>query len=71
MDDDDLEAAISDWVVDHPEAIPVLERWGIDYCCGGKSLEYACLQRNVDPYRVLREVRRLASRSDDFADGSE
>jgi hypothetical protein len=34
-----------DWVIDCPESVPILEKYGIDYCCGGKLLTYACEQR--------------------------
>lgn len=59
MSDETLETGIVDWVIEHPESVAVFERYGIDYCCGGKSLEYACLQRGADPQIVLNELRQL------------
>ena len=57
----DLDSSIVDWVIEHPESTPVLERYGIDYSCAGKSLEYACRQRGIDPQFVLDEIRRVMS----------
>ena len=51
-----LGTSVTDWVIDHPEIVPLLERLGIDYACGGRSLEWACHQRGVDPRDVLRQV---------------
>jgi regulator of cell morphogenesis and NO signaling len=48
--------AVVEWAIEHPEAIPVFEMHGIDNCCGGKSLTYACQQRALDPYQVLLEI---------------
>lgn len=41
---------------EHPLAAKVLQRHGIPYCTGGRSLREACLARNVDPLKVLQEV---------------
>ena len=38
-------------------AIRILERHGLDYCCGGKqALDEACLQKGVNPEAIMREV---------------
>jgi regulator of cell morphogenesis and NO signaling len=50
--------AVVDWVIDCPESIPILEKYGIDYCCGGKSLAYACEQRALDSFQVLLEIQK-------------
>ena len=55
----DLESSVSDWVIDHPETLPVFERYGVDYTCGGKSLAHACRQRGLDPARFLEELRKV------------
>ena len=47
-----------DWAVEHPESIPIFEKYGIDYSCGGKSLEYACRQRAINPQAILAEIRQ-------------
>jgi regulator of cell morphogenesis and NO signaling len=40
-----------------PRRAIVFERWGIDYCCGGrKSLEAACREKAVDLEAVLRDL---------------
>jgi regulator of cell morphogenesis and NO signaling len=49
---------VVDWAIDCPESIPIFEKHGIDYCCGGKSLAYACEQRAIDPYQVLLEIQK-------------
>jgi regulator of cell morphogenesis and NO signaling len=49
---------IVDWVIDCPKSIPILEKHGIEYCCGGKSLAYACEQRDLDPNQVLLEIQK-------------
>src|SRR5687768_4407973 len=41
----------------------VFEKFGIDYCCGGrKPLEQACRDRRVDVKAVLDELRRSDER---------
>lgn len=44
------------------QAAAVLERYGLDFCCGGKrTLEEACAQRHVDPAAVEGELGRIES----------
>ena len=50
-----LETSLADWAVDHPEIVPLMERMGLDYTCGGRSLEWACLRCGLNPTMVLRE----------------
>ena len=59
----DLDKSVADWAVDCPAAVAVFEQFGIDYCCGGKSLEYACRQAGAD-------VREVASKLREAVDGS-
>ena len=50
---------VRDIAVAFPTTIPVLERFGIDYCCGGKhTLAEACAHRNLDLAPVLEELER-------------
>lgn len=43
-----------------PSAIPVLERLGIDYCCGGQhTLAEACSKQNLTVAPVLDELKRF------------
>jgi regulator of cell morphogenesis and NO signaling len=53
------ETPVREIVVEAPNAIPVLERFGIDYCCGGKhTLAEACTRRNQSLVPVLEELDR-------------
>jgi regulator of cell morphogenesis and NO signaling len=49
-------------VADRPAAARVLERHGIDYCCGGQQpLDEACRARGLDPTSVLAELTAEAA----------
>jgi regulator of cell morphogenesis and NO signaling len=49
-----IEQTVRQLVVDYPDIIPVFQRYGIDFCCGGeKSLGQACEAANVTPTIVL------------------
>ena len=53
---------VRDLVLAYPGAIPVLEQFGIDYCCGGKhSLAEACTIRNHDVGVVITELNRRSN----------
>ena len=53
------ETQVRDIAVEYPTAIPVLERFGIDFCCGGKhTLAEACTKRDVNLAPVLEELER-------------
>ncbi|WP_166823421.1 DUF542 domain-containing protein [Thalassoroseus pseudoceratinae] len=52
--------AIVDWATDVPESIRVFEKFGVDYCCGGKSLDYACGQRGIEVQQIVDEIRIAA-----------
>lgn len=54
-----LDDPIVDWAVEYPEAIPLFESHGIDYMCGGKSLRYACQQRQLDPATILAQLSKF------------
>lgn len=63
MNDLDLHSSIVDWCIEYPETLPLFEKLGIDYCCGGKSLAYACQQRELNPEAVLIQLEQaIASR---------
>jgi len=57
MTDCDLDTTVPDWVIDHPETLVVFQELGIDTCCGGKSLGFACRQRGLDAEAVLAQLR--------------
>lgn len=53
---------VRDIVVAAPAAITVLERFGIDYCCGGQhSLADACNRRNHEVSAVIEALNRRPS----------
>jgi regulator of cell morphogenesis and NO signaling len=53
------ETPVRDIVVETPTAIPVLEKLGIDYCCGGThTLAEACTRRDRNVASVLDELER-------------
>lgn len=54
-----LQTSVVDWCIEHPETLPLFEKLGIDYCCGGKSLGYACQQRELDPEAVLIQLEQV------------
>ena len=54
-----LQTSVVDWCIEHPETLPLFEKLGIDYCCGGKSLAYACEKRELDPEAVLIQLERI------------
>jgi len=53
------ETSVREIVVEAPNAIPVLEQFGIDYCCGGRhTLGEACTKGNQSLVAVLEELER-------------
>ncbi|MFN8008398.1 MAG: iron-sulfur cluster repair di-iron protein [Terriglobia bacterium] len=55
---------VGELAVEFPDAIPLFEGLGIDYCCGGDhSLEEACLASGVPPKEVIERIETsLASK---------
>ena len=51
-----LDTSVVDWVIDCPDLAPVLEAFGIDYNCGGRSLRYACEREGLDPDTVMQQL---------------
>lgn len=65
----DLSMTVGACVREFPQTSRVFERFGIDYCCGGKrSLSDACQLRNLDPAHVVEELRIALSRPADDGD---
>lgn len=51
-------------VAEQPLRAAVFDRYGIDFCCGGKqTLETACARALIDPDTVLRDLREIDSRA--------
>jgi regulator of cell morphogenesis and NO signaling len=53
-----FETSVTDWVIEHPETLAVFQELGIDYSCGGKSLEFACRERGFDERDVLSRLHQ-------------
>lgn len=51
-----LEDGVPDWIVEYPETLAVFQRLGIEYTCGGRSLEFACRERGYAPQSVLSQL---------------
>jgi regulator of cell morphogenesis and NO signaling len=51
-----LDTPVPDWIIDHPENLATFQELGIDYCCGGKSLAYACQKQGLDAAAVLAKL---------------
>ena len=55
-------ATLADLAAASPHAVSILERHGLDYCCGGsRPFEDACLARGLDPAVILAEIDRAAA----------
>jgi regulator of cell morphogenesis and NO signaling len=52
-----LRSTVGEWVANQPHTSRVFEKLRVDYCCGGgKSLERACLDHQLDPQEVLTRL---------------
>ncbi len=63
----DRDTPVPDWIIEHPETLPVIQTFGIDYSCGGKSLAYACREQRLDVAIVLKELHRCLRNEDENA----
>ena len=59
------DTGVIDWVAEYPETLRVFETFGIDYSCGGKSLEFACREQGLDAGTVLAALRQCIERRRD------
>lgn len=51
------QTTVRDIAIEQPASIRVFEKFGIDYCCGGrKPLAEACQERSLDPQAVLAAI---------------
>lgn len=55
----DLDTAVADWVIEHPETLKVFQDLGVEYSCGGRSLDFACRERGLDGSSVLAALREV------------
>jgi regulator of cell morphogenesis and NO signaling len=52
-----VETPVGQLVAERPSRSRVFERWGLDYCCGGKKpLNRACSEKQVDIDAVVRDL---------------
>lgn len=52
-----LDSTVGQWVATHPQTSRLFEASRIDYCCGGgKSLEQACRDSELDPQQILAQL---------------
>ncbi|WP_049961181.1 iron-sulfur cluster repair di-iron protein [Pseudacidobacterium ailaaui] len=57
------ETPVREIAIERPEAIPLLESLGIDYCCnGGHTLAQACSKRNIPVAAVVTELEKQNTR---------
>jgi iron-sulfur cluster repair protein YtfE (RIC family) len=61
MSEIDFEKGVADWAVDCPAAVAIFEQYGIDYCCGGKSLQYACRQAGAALEEIAKKLQAAIS----------
>lgn len=62
------ESTVASLATEHPLATRVFSRYGIDFCCGGgRPLKDVCGQKGLDVGRVVEEIRRELSSSDEQA----
>lgn len=54
----DMESSVPDWVIEYPQALAVFQKLGIDFSCGGKSLEFACRQQGLDTEFVMAKLHK-------------
>ncbi len=48
---------IGQMVAEHPGRAQVFEKFGIDYCCGGKQiLSHACAEQDLDAQQVMQAI---------------
>jgi len=62
METIDVQKSVVDWVIDYPRSVEVFEQHGIDYCCAGKSLAYACGQADASLPEVVSQLREMLER---------
>lgn len=57
-----ISPSVRDVAVLSPLAVSVLERHGIDYCCGGqRPFEMACAEKGIQPEVLMKEIEDASS----------
>ena len=55
-----IDKTIGDFVAEDYRTAKVFEKYGIDFCCGGKvPLPDSCRERGVDPATLLKEIEAV------------
>ncbi len=50
--------------LENHEFIPILEKYSLDFCCRGKTtLLEACAQKNINPGKVIEEMKKAGNAS--------
>src|SRR3954468_20988012 len=61
-----VERTVRDIALEQPSSIRVFERFGIDYCCGGrKSLTQACEELQLSVEQVTEKLKEASGLNDD------
>lgn len=56
------ETTVREIALEQPASIRVFEKFGIDYCCGGrKPLAQVCAERSLQPEEILRAIDDASS----------
>lgn len=62
------ETTVREIALEHPASIRVFEKFGIDYCCGGrKPLAQACAERSLETKTVLEAIESAAQTNNSAA----
>ncbi len=57
-----ISPSVRDVAVLSPLAVSVLERHGIDYCCGGqRPFDEACTEKGIQPEVLMKEIEETSS----------
>ena len=55
---------VRDLAIEQPSSVRVFERFGIDYCCGGrKPLDQVCSEQNISLPQLLEKLAEAENRS--------
>lgn len=64
----DINVSLGDFVAKYPKARKVFEKYGFDYCCGGKKIiKTAAEEKNFDLNTLILELEKAISESDEEA----
>ena len=67
----DEDHSIPDWILEHPETMPVFEELGFDVTCGGRSLRYVALQNGHQIDDVMRKLESAISKQRSSTENSD